>query len=261
MDIFCDNAAGNLLVSLASSTPLSILKVGELAIDGCNLWLCDPPASVGLPYAPAAIPAGFTKAIVAGRTVDDVEGESEGADDLFSMIVDASDLTGAGQTLHYAGTLNLNVAALTAALAGERTLPVLIDVSLENDDATAVRRLVMQADGLAYRAVYRFAEGAPTSGDPLYPAPTSLLTSGVDTTTIQRGTVALGSALASKAIAFTTPFTAAPTTVLAWLLPITGGAIIECAVLSDSITTAGFTAAFGAATPDTTYKLSWLALQ
>lgn len=260
MDIFTDNALGNLLLSKASRTALDTLKLGETAIDGCNLWLLDPPATAGDAPVPAAIPAGFTKAIVCGRALEDVEAMTEAADPLFSMVVGAGDLVGADDTLHYESSLNLNVAALVTALEGQRTLQVLIDIDLENDDATARRRLVMQANGLVYRAVYRGTEGVPTSGSPSYPVPGALLTTGVDSATIKRGTITVANGAGSQAVVFTTPFALAPSTVQAWLMTPSGGAIIECAIDWSTIATTGFTAVFGALMPTGTYKLGWMAL-
>jgi hypothetical protein len=168
---------------------------------------------------------------------------------------------GSGDTLCYQATeFNLNTAALEAYMAGETTLPVYVDIDILSADATQRRRLVMQANGLVYRAIYRGSEGVPASGSPAYPVPTSILTTGVDAAQIKRGNINVAIDANDQPVVFTTPFVAAPTTVLAWLMVPSGGAIIECAIDASTIATTGFTAVFGAATPATGYVLSWLAL-
>jgi hypothetical protein len=76
----------------------------------------------------------------------------------------------------------------------------------------------------------------------------------------KRGTATVANAAESKAVAFSTPFGAAPSTVMAWLMVPSSGAIIACAVDWSTITANGFTAVFGAATPNANYKLGWLAI-
>lgn len=75
----------------------------------------------------------------------------------------------------------------------------------------------------------------------------------------KRGLLALGSGVESIAIAFTTPFATVPTFLHAQVLLPAGGSLIACGPDYSTLTTAGCTIRLGAATPDATYKLTWLA--
>jgi hypothetical protein len=81
-----------------------------------------------------------------------------------------------------------------------------------------------------------------------------------DSSSSKRGMLALGSGVESVAITFTTPFATAPAVLHAQVLLPAGGSLIACCPDYSTLTAAGCTVRLGAAPPDTTYKLAWLAL-
>lgn len=169
MDLFVDNAGNQLLASAGALTPLSALRWGQL-IDTVNVWLLDRPANAGAAMIPNFIPAGFSDIVIAGRPANNLEGAS----DLFECSGFVQ--VGAGNSLHYAATMNLNTVALNAALTGQQSLDVLIDVWLQNADGTARRPLIMQQAALIIRPIYRGTEPAPVAGPLGYALPQYLLT-------------------------------------------------------------------------------------
>ena len=66
------------------------------------------------------------------------------------------------------------------------------------------------------------------------------------------------------AVTFATPFSAAPTTVLAWLLKKAGAEALRVDVNWDDVDEDGFTVDLGAAVPDDAalgdYRIGWLAI-
>jgi hypothetical protein len=79
--------------------------------------------------------------------------------------------TGIGADLHYAATLNLNTTQLLAAVASASEVKVRCDLQIQNADNS--RRYTMQADFTVRNQAYA-GEGAPASGDPLYPLPSQI---------------------------------------------------------------------------------------
>jgi hypothetical protein len=89
---------------------------------------------------------------------------------------------------------------------------------------------------------------------PSYPDPDEL------TLVYRRSSVAIASAATSVAVTFSSPFTTNPV-VVAVVTGVTGSVAIFCRVLSDTVTTSGFTAELSVATPDNTYTLNYWAVQ
>lgn len=159
----------------------------------------------------------------------------------------------------WAAILNANDNRLQAFLNGKGPTPV-------NAELVAIidgNRLI--APNVQVTVQPRINNGAETSeGGPFYytesESDARFLSGLADGPLLKRGTAAVANAAESKAVIFSTPFTGAPTTVRAWLMVPSGGALILCDVDWSTISTNGFTAVFGAATPNGNYKLGWMAI-
>lgn len=81
----------------------------------------------------------------------------------------------------------------------------------------------------------------------------------VDEDVVRRGTVDIGSAATEVEVSFDNAMTGTPTVVATVVTP-EGGDIIACTIESGSVSTDGFTAKLSFPTPDSTYKLSYVAI-
>lgn len=80
----------------------------------------------------------------------------------------------------------------------------------------------------------------------------------VTNTKLQSATTAIGSGAVTLAVVFGTAFASAPNVVGTIQHP-TGDPGITWNILSDTVTTLGFTVRFSAATPNANYKFAWMA--
>lgn len=81
---------------------------------------------------------------------------------------------------------------------------------------------------------------------------------GGSATNAQSGTVSVGNGVGSVSVTFGTPFASTPNVVCNLQVP-SGGSLIICDPDNSTVTTTGFTAVFNANTPNSNYKLSWIA--
>lgn len=77
---------------------------------------------------------------------------------------------------------------------------------------------------------------------------------------MRRASVPIAAGAESVAVTFSAPLSAAPVVTASISRP-AGSATLGCSVRSDSITASGFTADLSAPTPDTTYRLDYLAVE
>jgi hypothetical protein len=169
MDIFVDKQGKQIILSAAAVARLDNLRLGEIVVGPVRIWLLDRGATAGSALTPAALPAGYTDLILAGRASNDY---TDG--DLLFSVTEFTQV-GSGATLHYEGTLDLRGSDLATALAGRATLACVVDVTMQSADASLVERLVMRHPATALQAVYHGTEGATAAGTPSYPVPSRLL--------------------------------------------------------------------------------------
>jgi hypothetical protein len=111
--------------------------------------------------------------------------------------------------------------------------------------------------GVTVRVQYTLRGPPPQSSNPpaVVPDPDAVEEDPV----IQSARKDIGSAVSSLVVAFDSAFASAPIVSVSLEIP-AGSPVISVSVVKDSITTAGFTARFGAATPNANYKLNWIGI-
>jgi hypothetical protein len=121
----------------------------------------------------------------------------------------------------------------------------LIGAVLDSADASRLQ-------GTAVVVRYRFRGGAFTTDVILGPEP--------DESVIRKNKVAIADAATSVAVVFSSPMSGVPVVTCNLLMPTTGGDSIFATPIEDTITAAGFTAAFSGPVPSASYKLSYIAI-
>jgi hypothetical protein len=171
MDLFL-NITRNLLMSgsagldarealLWSQNEVFPVRLFLLADDGTN------------PTVLTDLPSPFTTIVLGARPEANLE-DDQGF--LFSATEWTK--TGTGSGTHWATILNLNTEGLNRYLPGsnkDKSLPVLIDIELQNDDNTRQEKILRHNRALILRDIARGNEGVPTSGNPPYPLPGQLV--------------------------------------------------------------------------------------
>lgn len=172
LDLFLNNdrTPGNvLLMSLADRTSPSAPVLIEADKFLVRVRFCDLPVSFGGAATTVELPEDNV-IVLAGKKV-----RGTGAS-LFAA-TDFTKVTAGGQ-IYYQAVLNLNTVALPAAFAnGEQQITVWVDVEVQapaSDGGDDPDRITYQFPVTVLRQAYA-GEGAPTSGDPVYPAPELLV--------------------------------------------------------------------------------------
>lgn len=241
-----------LLASKASLQPAErpVLVSGDKHL--LRVWLLQ---SSGAGVAPAIQTLAAGEAMVVAGKVN-----AAAAALLFSAtgFVEVDD----GSGRHYEAQLDLTPNALRDAFGEDSALVCTVDVEVQN--STNSQRRTRQFQVRVNKGVYT-NEATPTPAEPAYPAASALLTGGVDTANLKRGTKNLAAGnYQSVAVAFTTGFATPPTTVVAWLMKKAGAAAFRVDVNWDDIDEDGFTVDLGDAVPDDAalgdYRIGWLAI-
>jgi hypothetical protein len=149
--------------------------------------------------------------------------------------------------------------AMKFAATQMNSLPEQADLQVVSDDgiyaviltdAVLVGFMPGRVVGCSVIASYSFAGGVfAVQAEPPVPP----------TYNVQTGKIALNAADESRVVTFPLQFSGTPTSVECWIVPATPSSIkfIQAAVLSDTITNAGFTAVFGYPIPEAGYFLFW----
>lgn len=162
-------------ISRTATTTLQEWRVHQNDKFTLSVWLMAESGDATAPLSVVAMPAEFSKMVVAARSLDDLLEASL----LFSAGIAVDFVAvGSGPTLHYEAELNVNTAALAAKFPGsdhtKRALSALLDIELRNADATKILTVVGQLAVKIQRDVYRGTEGVPLDGDPAYPLPADI---------------------------------------------------------------------------------------
>lgn len=172
LDLFLNNnrTPGNiLLTSLVDRTSPSAPVLIEADKFLVRLRFCDLPTAFGGAATTVELPEDNV-IVMAGKKV---RGTGPG---LFAA-TDFTKVSGEGVT-YYQAVLNLNTETLPAAFAnGEQQITVWVDVELQapaSDGGVDPDRITYQFPVTVLRQAYA-GEGAPTAGDPVYPAPEALV--------------------------------------------------------------------------------------
>lgn len=173
-EIFIDITTGNLLKSLADSTPPNGVSFYLGDVFTLRIWLCQPSGVSGQAAAGIQINAG-DQIVFAGKSANNLTA----ADALYAATPFAENNDGHGNYF-YEAALDLTGAGLATALAatGNNQLSTLADVKIENAGNT--NRVTFQVPITVRQEAYAGTEGTTGAGDPVYPAPGALaLTVGV----------------------------------------------------------------------------------
>jgi hypothetical protein len=233
MQLFVDNQGQQFIKDMSGPVPLGVVPLPQNNDDVLDIYLLNRPASTGLPMIAATIPAPFTGMIIGFKS-------NLAQTEFLCSCSEFTELIDGNGNPYYEGNFDIDTAPMQAAIAGLTVLRGYIEVDLVAADATRLRNLTPGAVATVIGAVYQGTEGVPESGDPNYPLPGNLLTTGADTGNIKRVSTAIPAGADTVGVAFATPFAAAPDTILNTVVKANPGDVNAVAVTVDSVTQYGF---------------------